>query len=431
MANLAQCEERVMENGSPLGWRLHRLGEVADFVNGYGFSSTEWGSEGRPIIRIQNLTGTSDTFNYFNGDIDERYCVRAGDLLISWSASLDAFIWMGPDAWLNQHIFKATNFNSEIDRHFLYYALRNNIHRIKEHTRGSTMKHVTRKTFLATEMLFPPLPEQKAIAHVLRTVQRAKEATEKVIEATRQLKASLMKHLFTYGPVRFDEADQVELKETEIGRIHETWALKPLGELIVTKGGKRLPKGHPFASEATPYPYIRIVDFEDNSVRLSDIRFITEEDRKKIERYIITKQDVYISIAGTTGIVGVVPDELDGANLTENAARLVLLEPNILRQWHLVYYLASEHGQAEISRRTTKTSQPKLALTRIKQIPTPLPSLQEQDDIVYAIKTVSAKLLAEKARLSSLEALFDTLLDHLMTGRTRLISTTNRGQGVA
>jgi restriction endonuclease S subunit len=159
---------------------------------------------------------------------------------------------------------------------------------------------------------------------------------------------------------------------TELGPLPKEWRVVRLGEVVDVKGGKRLPKGDEFASNPTPYPYIRIVDFKNGSVDIRNLKFLTEEQHILLSRYIITSNDVYISIAGTIGLVGSVPEELNGAHLTENAARLILNTNRLYRQF-LVFALQSDMVQAQIQARATKTSQPKLALARIKEIPIPLP----------------------------------------------------------
>ena len=93
----------------PVEWDIVELGDMADYLNGAAFKPSDWSDRGLPIVRIQNLTGTSDKFNYFEGEKKDRYRINNGDLLISWSASLGAFLWHRGEAWLNQHIFKVDN----------------------------------------------------------------------------------------------------------------------------------------------------------------------------------------------------------------------------------------------------------------------------------------------------------------------------------
>ena len=262
----------------------------------------------------------------------------------------------------------------------------------------------------------PPLPEQHRIAHVLSTIQRAIAAQDVLIAAAKETRRSLMQRLFTYGP----GVEPAPTKETEIGEIPAHWEVVRVGEVADVKGGKRLPKGHKFADGPTDHPYIRVVDFEDNLVDTTNLRFVTPGDYERIKRYTISSEDVYISIAGTTGLVGTIPDDLDGANLTENAAKLVIRDKGRMLKHFLVYALACNKGQKEISQRTTKTSQPKLALMRIKQIPIPFPLIAEQQQIVQALSAVSDKVVAEEQRKAALQGLFKSMLHQLMTGQVRV-----------
>ncbi len=260
----------------------------------------------------------------------------------------------------------------------------------------------------------PPLPEQCTIAAILSKIQQAIETQEKIIERTKELKKSLMAKLFTEG------LHGEELKETEIGLMPKSWEVVELRDVIEVKSGKRLPKGLELVEHKTPFPYIRIVDMKNNSVDVDGMKYLLPEIRERIRKYIITADDVYISIAGTTGLVGIIPQVLSGANLTENAARLVMREKEKLSKRFLMYSLDAEFGKKQVKVLTTKTSQPKLALSRIETIKMGLPRIDEQSEIVESLTSIDSKVLVTEAKRVNLQSLFKSMLHQLMTGTIRV-----------
>ena len=423
----------------PVEWEVATIGELAQnkvlrLQSGFPCGNHNQEGKGIPHLRPFNVDDEGnvalDTIKYIETDRDvEGYLLAPGDVLFNNTNSEELVgktaYWDRPGRYVfSNHMTLVRVLNDDVVDSFY---LSKYLHKLwyDRFYRGICRRHVNQASISLTRLKgvpipLPPLPEQRRIAHVLRTIQRAIAAQDKLIAAARELKRSLMQHLFTYGPVPLDQAGQVPLKETEIGPLPEHWEVVRLGEIVDVKGGKRLPKGHKFADGPTDHPYIRVVDFKNNSVDKTNLRFITPEDFERIKRYTISSEDVYISIAGTTGLVGTIPEDLDGANLTENAAKLIIKDKKRLLKHFLVYALASERGQSEIKRRTTKTNQPKLALMRIKQIVIPFPSPAEQQRIAHMLSAVDRKIEAEEQRKAALQALFKTMLHQLMTGQVRV-----------
>lgn len=139
-------------------WRTYKLSDLAQFINGRGFKQSEWTSSGLPIIRIQNLNGSSE-FNYYNGDFDKRHYINTNDLLFSWSGnrgtSFGPNIWGGAPGLLNQHIFKVEN-TDLISKEFLYLVLKyaTKIIERKAHG-GSGLVHVTKSELEKFEVDLP------------------------------------------------------------------------------------------------------------------------------------------------------------------------------------------------------------------------------------------------------------------------------------
>ena len=203
----------------PTGWDKKKMGEIGRYLNGKAFKSQDWRTSGRPIIRIQNLTGSGDEYNYFQGEIEERYVVKPGDLLFSWSATLGTYIWQGPEAVLNQHIFKV---ESLIDKRFHRYLMDFKIQEMLSKTHGSGMVHITKKSFDAIEVALPPLPEQQKIVEILEdhlsrldaALADVKQAKLKADQFRRSLLQAAFNAKFSDDPngvrdVTFDKVFQV------------------------------------------------------------------------------------------------------------------------------------------------------------------------------------------------------------------------------
>jgi type I restriction enzyme S subunit len=175
-----------------------------------------------------------------------------------------------------------------------------------------------------------------------------------------------------------------------------------LGDIAEIKGGKRLPKGNDVQNEITDHPYLRVVDFKEDGLDTTNVKYIDKETHQKVKNYTISSEDIYLSIAGTIGRVGIILEKLSGANLTENAAKITNINKEFNKKY-LMYFLRGSLGQGQIQSRVGGTSQPKLALYKIKDIEIPKLSRPEQDKIVSTLSGYDDLIENNRRRIQLLE----------------------------
>lgn len=167
--------------------------------------------------------------------------------------------------------------------------------------------------------------------------------------------------------------------------IPDSWKWMQLGKIVTIRGGKRIPAGLSATTEDTGHIYIRVSDMQNGTILDNDLHFISESIFNVIKNYIISKDDVYITVAGTIGRVGLVPEKFHNMNLTENADRLT---PYFINKEYLYRVLSSEPIQTQIREKTKKVGQPKLAIERLSELLLPLPPIEEQQRIVEKLNQI-------------------------------------------
>lgn len=189
------------------------------------------------------------------------------------------------------------------------------------------------------------------------------------------------------------------------------WVSAYLADFGLVLGGKRLPAGTSFSAEPTDHIYIRVTDMKNGTILSDGLKYIAPDVQKQIAKYTIDRDDIYITIAGTIGDVGDVPENFHGHNLTENAAKIVFRE--IDREF-LILVLRSQDVQDQFAEKTKQMAQPKLALKRILGARLPLPPLAEQHRIVAKVDALMALCDQLEASLTTTATTRSKLLNALL-----------------
>tara|TARA_R110002096_G_scaffold135954_1_gene288220 strand:- start:4298 stop:5536 length:1239 start_codon:yes stop_codon:yes gene_type:complete len=191
-----------------MNWEEVKIGEIATLINGRGFKPHEWSSTGLPIIRIQNLNGSSE-FNFYTGEFAEKIRVRQGDLLFAWSGSRGSSF--GPHFWkrsenglLNYHIWRI-ECSERVDKLFFFAVLQQLTLQIESDAHGAAgLVHTQKNIVEKWKVRLPSMPVQRKIAAILTTIDRKIEIQEKLIEARTERQRGLRQQLLS-GATRFPE----------------------------------------------------------------------------------------------------------------------------------------------------------------------------------------------------------------------------------
>ncbi|KMY54937.1 restriction endonuclease subunit S [Bacillus sp. FJAT-27231] len=252
----------------------------------------------------------------------------------------------------------------EILPYFLWLFFTVNTPLIESMSTGSTVKGIQVEKLKKIPFPVPPVNEQKRIArkveHLLSKIEDAKQLIEEAKETFELRRAAFVNTLFEESSIK---------------------QMVNISDITDVKGGKRLPKGEALVNEDTGFPYIKAGDLKNGTVLMDKLQFLLPSTQEKIKSYTVSAGDVYITIVGACiGDVGVIPKEVDGANLTENAAKLTNLKDCLPE--YLALCLSSNKAQNLIKKSIASATLGKLSLTRIKSLSIPLFDIETQKVIV-------------------------------------------------
>ena len=386
----------------PKHWKAVSLEEIADVRAGSGFPIKYQGNiEGKyPFYKVSdmNLTGNETLMRASNNWVEE-------DVVKSLKAKSfpkNTVIFPKVGAAVHTNKKRLLSRNSLVDNNVMGVVLREHDLCIPYYllywfefidlgdlSNPGPLPAITATTVKNTTIPLPPLPEQRAIAHTLHTIQEAKFTRQREIALERERKAALMDYLFSHG------TKGEPRKQTEIGEIPESWEVTKLGDLVKLKSGVSRPEDiqrKPNAEQTVPV-------YGGNGILGYTSKKFSEQRQLVIGRVGAYCGCVHIAEAPNW--------------ITDNA-----LYPE---KWFIgeisLDFLAEQLRHCNLNRLQRRGGQPLITQSILHQFRIPIPPLSEQRAIANIFRAIDEKIAALEREVKIIDELFHAMLEELMTGQ--------------
>jgi type I restriction enzyme S subunit len=411
----------------PTEWSLTRMDELATKLKAGGTPSRQnkanFGGD-VPFVLIDDMTSsgvylksTKETITRGGLESCSAWIVPENTVLLSMYATIGATVITTFPVATNQAILAIIP-REDCDREYLSFCLQAHKRHLARLNVESTQKNINKGIVSSFPLPLPPLPEQKKIAHILSTVQRAIEAQERIIQTTTELKKALMHKLFTEG------LRQEPQKQTEIGPVPESWSPITLGELCGKPNGA-LQTG-PFGSQLHKHEYqedgIAVVNpthLAGNRINHENVPRVSEQVAQRLGKHRLRKFDILFARRGEIGRQGLVTDA-EETWLCGTGCFLVRASKPFIDNRFLALYFATDRLVKWLYSHAAGAIMPNLNNAVMQRLPVFYPDLHSQTTIIETFATIDQKLSAAEGRQTALQDLFRTLLNELMTAKIRV-----------
>lgn len=339
--------------------------DVLEIKNGKNQRAVENPNGKYPIYGSGGIMGHADD-----------YICNADTVIIGRKGSINNPIYVDEPFWNVDTAFGLQAKKDVLLPRYLYYFCVN--YDFERHNKAVTIPSLTKSDLLKIEIDLPTIEAQQVVVDVLSKVESIIELRKIELQKLTEMKNARFIEMF--GDPFINE---------------KGWPMATVADFYQVKGGKRIPKGMGYSSAPTKHPYLRATDMKNETVLDNDIHYIDDEVFEKIKRYTVESGDVYLTNVGVNlGMAGVIPDKFDGANLTENAVKLVPKKAG-LNPKYLAHYINTDGIQNYINERKMAVGVPKLAIFRIETMPLLIPDKKYQDGFVEFMEYVNKSKLLE------------------------------------